>query len=157
MSALILLVLGLPQAAPVQACRCATISPFAEQTRAAPVLLVGRVVGGQATTARAAARDVAAIDLEVVQVLRGREERQQIRVWDQAAGTSCSLGMARFRPNALIVIALDPDEPQSAQLSELARIKPETDDYVLGACRQPWRLFSTQAELDAYIASHAWK
>lgn len=157
LSSLILLALALPPAPKVQSCECATTASFKEHARTAPVLLAGRVVGGQLTKERGAASDVAAIDLEVVQVLRGSEERQKIRVWNQAAGTSCSLDMRRFKPLALIVVALDPDEPRSARLSDLARIQPEAADYVLSMCAEPWRHFSKQADLDKYIASADWK
>ena len=90
-------------------------------------------------------------------MLRGSEERHKIRVWNEAAGTRCSLAMNDFKPLALIVIALDPDEPRAAHLSELARVQPAADDYVASPCGQPWRLFTKQRDLDKYIASGKWK
>ena len=94
---------------------------------------------------------VAAIDVEVIQVLRGNEVRQRVRVWDQFVGSSCSLELEALKAGTLLILAIDPAEKRLTELWEIVGIKPDTQDLLWGTCRQPWRAFGSQAELQRFI------
>ena len=132
------------------ACTCSSVSEFKYEVKGRPLLIAGRV-GGTHVVTIGHTDTVAAIDVEVIQVLRGHEVRQRVRVWDQFVGGSCSLGLEALKPGTLLILAMDPAEQRLTEVWDTVGIKPDAHDLVWGTCRQPWRTFGNQAELQRFI------
>ena len=80
--------------APALACSCSPgIIPFKDAAPAAPLVVTARIVGflplGRADTLLKG--EINAVDVEVIEVLRGREDRKRFRVWDQGVGAIRSI------------------------------------------------------------------
>jgi len=148
--ALVVLSVGLAHPAKADACTCSSVSEFKYEVKGRSLAIAGRVVDTHVVKI-GSTDNVAAIDIEVIQVLRGNEARPRLRVWDQFVGGSCSLGLEALKAGTLLIAAIDPAEPRLTELWETVGIKPDTQDLVWGTCRQPWRAFGSQAELQRFI------
>ena len=98
--------------------------------------------------------NVAAIQVQVLEVLRGKEEQRTVTVWDQAVNSSCSLELHKLKVGSFILITLDPDEYPLKELWQEAGIKPDVTDRLMGTCRQPFRTFNSEAALRSYVKSN---
>ena len=76
------------------ACSCRPgIVPFKDAARGAPLLVAARVVDFvrfERADARAKG-EIAAVDVEVIRVFRGREDGKRVRVWDHGVGAIRSI------------------------------------------------------------------
>lgn len=151
--------IGLLRPSNVYACSCSAISTFESEARYASVLVSARVVGTQLVeNPDAEAPDnVAAVDVQVLRVLRGKETRHQLRVWDQFAGSSCSVELHRLPVGTLVVIALRADEPPLTEMWPIIGIRPGRADYLLGTCGERIRTFADDTELHKYVDSAEWR
>jgi hypothetical protein len=142
----------------VEACSCfGGVSEFELELKGQPLLIAGRIVGTTVPASGYAATppdNVAAIEVQVLEVLRGKEARRTVNVWDQFVNSSCSLELHRLRVGSVILIAVNPAEQPLRVLWQDAGITPNPNDLLLGTCRQPWRTFDTEAELRRYIKSN---
>lgn len=98
--------------------------------------------------------NVAAVQVQVFEVLRGKEEQRTVIVWDQSVNSSCSLELHKLKVGSFLLIALDPNEQPLKELWEEAGIKPSVADRLLGTCRQAFRTFNSEAELRRYLKSN---
>ena len=155
-----LLVWSLKLSAPADALACAcvgTIPTIETQMAHAPLVIAARVTaleplkdsGGQATGA------VAAIRVEVLDVLRGDKKLKQLRIWDQFVNTSCSVELVELPVGTLLIIAIDPKTERSRELWDLIGIRPESSDYVFATCQQYWKTFKTEQELRRYVRNRS--
>ena len=138
----------------VEACSCHSVSEFASQAKDSPLLIAGQVVATVTSTEGPSSTrpdNVAALEIDVLDVTRGRETRRRIRVWDQFVNSSCSLELHRLKPGTYVLIAVNSKEERLTELAELIGIKPAPDDYVWVTCRDPWRPFKTVADMRRFI------
>lgn len=129
------------------------VASFDNEVRAARLLVGGRVVGSQPPRALPGRpnTETASIDVEVLTVIRGRETRRTIRIWDQFVGSSCSMELHRLKIGTLLLVVLDPAEERLTDLWRFVGIAPKREDYVLGTCGEHWRTFGTESELERYV------
>jgi hypothetical protein len=158
------IIVTLAQPSPATACTCmgsdgsSGVSDFRAVARHAPLLIAGRVVErlkplppDSAGMSPSAPDEVAAIDIEVRDLLRGVEARRRIRVWDQSVTTSCSQDLKRLEVGAFVMIGIYPAERRLTELSELVGIKPVPADYVLGTCAEYFRSFQNWSDLQRFV------
>ena len=138
----------------VEACSCmGGVSEFQGELKRQPLLIAGRIAGTIVPTTGYAATppdNVAAIEVQVLEVLRGKEDRRTVIVWDQFVNSSCSLELHKLKVGSFLLIALDPAEQPLTELWQLAGIKPTVTDRLMGTCRQPFRTFNNEAEMRRY-------
>ena len=144
--------------ASAEACSCiGGVSEFQSELKGRPLLIAGRIVGTIVPATGYAAippDNVAAIEVQVLEVLRGKEERRTVIVWDQFVNGSCSLQLHNLKVGSFLLIALDPAEQPLKELWQFAGIKPSATDRLMGTCRQPLRTFDSEAELRSYMKSN---
>ena len=78
--------------------------------------------------------DVAYLDVRIIKRLRGKEERQIIRLWDPAFGTSCSLDLRSFTPGTYIAFAATRPSTEHEEYYKLLGFIPAAEEYLLGSC-----------------------
>jgi hypothetical protein len=144
--------------ASIEACSCVGgVSEFQSELKGQPLLIAGRIVGTIVPVTGYAAippDNVAAIEVQVLEVLRGKEEQRTVIVWDQFVNSSCSLELHKLEFGSFLLIALDPAEQPLKELWQEAGIKPSVTDRLMGTCRQPFRTFNSEAELRSYMKSN---
>ncbi len=134
------------------ACSCiGGVSEFENELKTRPLLVAGRVVE---TVINVRPEDVAAIRVQVLQVLRGQESRSTITIWDQFVNGSCSLELQTLKAGSLVVLAVNPDERPLREVWLYSGIAPNPGELLFGVCRRPWKTFNTEAELQDYIQKH---
>ena len=149
----------------LEACTCISAPPsaiptFEQEAQGRPLLVAGRIaalVSLQSVSHGPALRGgpyVAAIDVDVIDVIRGHEARQRFRIWDQFVGSSCSLELHKFEEGTLLVLAINPAEERLHEVWETLGFHPADEDYLLENCAQSWRVFNSDAELQRFIKSH---
>ena len=140
------------------ACVCLGEIPTIESRMArAPLVIAGRVTAveplkdsvGQPTS------HIAAIWVEVLDVLRGDKGIKQIRIWDQLVNTTCSVELVELPVGTPLIVAIDPKQERSPELWKLLGIHPEPSDYVFGTCQQYWKTFKTEPELRRYVMNRS--
>ena len=138
------------------ACVCSPgIVDFKDAARAAPLVVAARVVDSQPLKRPDGV--VASIDVEVIQLLRGREDRTRFRVWDQMPGGSCSKGLSTLKRGTLLVLALYPPYEPSVDVWKTHGIEPKAGDHLLEVCMYPWQTFADEGQLQKYVKSEAWR
>ena len=144
--------------ASVEACSCiGGVSEFQSELKGRPLLIAGQIVGTIVPASGYAAvppDNVAAIQVKVLEVLRGKQEQRTVIVWDQFVNSSCSLELHKLKVESFLLIALDPDEQPLKELWQEAGIKPSPTDRLMGTCRQPFRTFNSEAELRRHLKSN---
>jgi hypothetical protein len=124
----------------VDACTCSAIPTFEQEARGRPFVLAARI--GALVSLRSVSHGpvltggpyVAAIDVDVIAVIRGHEARQRLRIWDQFVGGSCSLGLQELKEETLLVLAINPAEERLHEVWEILGFHPGEKDYVWGTC-----------------------
>jgi len=141
------------------ACACIAARTFESKALTAPLLVAVRIVGTRPVDRPGADSpdNIAAIDVEVMQVLRGKETRPRLLIWDQFAGGSCSLELYKLTVGTLAVIAIDPDEERLTESRSVMGIEPDSRGYVLGTCGNPIRTFRDEEALREYVDSAHWR
>jgi hypothetical protein len=118
---------------PAAACSCADGGPFSKVGARNDLVVLGEVVEHHENT----------LQLKIVQVLKGREERQWITVWGDN-GNQCRPYVSRFPAGTRWVLSLAPLDEKAAQqemewLKEPLSFKTaEPPFYVLSICGAHW-------------------
>jgi hypothetical protein len=132
------------------ACACTRVF-FDEKVKHSSVVLLGQV---RTQGMRASSSEVAYLDVEVVQVLKGRLTDREVRIWDSLPGTSCSIGLDRLDPGTLAVFAVEENKEPSTEVRDRSGIQPEADDYLTSPCSENWRVFKTERGARQYMKRH---
>jgi len=133
--ALLGLTLGRPS--PALACACVGGWPTVESTAAsAEAALIGRVLARLTREGLAAepGQAVAALDVEVVQTIKGVKKGRSLRVWDPMTGTSCSDGLGEFATNTLVAMALSKATSVEREFYEVLKLPIKPGTYLVGSC-----------------------
>ena len=80
-----------------------------------------------------------------------------MRIWDQFAGSSCSLELHKLTVGTLVAVAVYPAEQRLTELWPFIGISPARRDHVLGTCCDPIRIFTDNATLRQYVDSAHWR
>lgn len=141
------------------ACVCVGGIPTIDrQVANAPVVIAARVIAAEPLKDAAGqlTEHIAAIRVEVLEAIRGGKVTTRLRIWDQFAGSSCSLELTALPVGTFAIIALDPKQERLPEWWRLIGIKPEPGDYLFGTCQQHWRMFENEADLRRYVRGR-WK
>jgi hypothetical protein len=114
-----------------------TAWPTLEQAASASdAVVIGRVTA-QTTLAEPipyGGNNVAHVDVEVLDGLRGAVSGSTIRVWDAGYGSNCSVDLRPLKPGALVAMVLSRNKPEYAEYQQLMKLKVAPNDYLLVAC-----------------------
>lgn len=87
--------------------------------------------------------DVAYLDVRIVKVLKGKESRATVRVWDPMFGTSCSLDLGQIKTGSFAAFAVSRTGRTRGELFEALQINPASDDYLLQGCGEYYRVLES--------------
>lgn len=149
--ALVVAALSLASGRVTSACACSQYLSFEEALRAAASALGGRVTSQGFRDPEhlyPAVDNVVYLDVTVLQVVKGREERRTVRVWNPWAGTSCDDdGFRALTPGTLVAFAATRNKPAHRETWDALGIQPGPDDYVVGTCGAHWKTVSSERDL----------
>jgi hypothetical protein len=150
---LCLTLLGLGR--PAQACSCLEKWPsITEAMRNVPLALVARVssVGRPDDPTVGDPLDAPFVDVDVIEVIKGKEPRSRLRIWDGHFRTSCTAGLSGLEAGTLLALALSPASRMPAEYLRLVKISPAPSEYMLASCGEYWRRFEASADIAAFAA-----
>ena len=138
-----------------EACSCfGGVADFRAMLKKSPLLLAGRIEGVVLQQALQTPENVAALQITLLRVPRGKEERRTVRVWDQFVGSSCSLELHKLKVGSFVLIALNPGEERLTELWELTGLKPDKADLLLPIhCSDPIRAFGSETDILDFVRS----
>jgi hypothetical protein len=138
-----IIVVGLlGRAHPAAACTCVAgpgevAWPTLDQAASkADAVLIGRVLARQTLSDPPPydGNDVAYVDLEVVDGIKGLVSGAHIRVWDGGFGSSCTTDLRPLVAGRLVAMAVAHNSPEYREYQEMMRLKVAAEDYLLWPC-----------------------
>jgi len=136
------------------ACSCFGGLVFDDNVKHSRFVLLGRVKAqGRKELLTSTQPEVVYIDVEVVEVFKGKPIRPPVRIWDSYAGTNCGGGLDELTPGKLAGFVMEENRsPYSVpELWETTGIRPSATDYLFGTCSQYWRVFKTERGARRYM------
>lgn len=138
------------------ACTCFGGLSFDDQIKQSSFVLLGRVkIQGrqQLRMSTQPESDVAYLDVEVVDIFKGKLPEEMLRIWDSYFGMNCGGGLDALPPGTLAVFSVEEnrDSHSLPELWEMTGIRPGTDDYLFGTCSEFWRVFKTERGARRYM------
>jgi hypothetical protein len=135
----------------LEACSCARVTTFDEAVQAAPVVVIGRVVG---TKSLGASWVTAYLDLEVETSFKGSLAKGDvIRAWDANHRTPCSVDLRVHQKEGYVAVALHPSTAEVRRIWNGKDTKEplREQDFLVHGCGQFHKPVST-ADLDRVSA-----
>jgi hypothetical protein len=111
-------------------------------------VLVGRVLG-QTTLSDPPpyeGNNVAHVDLEVVEGIKGLVRGGHIRVWDAGFGSSCTVDLRPLKVGTIVAMALARNAPSNQEYHSLMRLRVAPTDYLLRSCGDYMQLLKSDGE-----------
>ena len=120
------------------ACTCIGEWPnFARSARAAAVVLIGRVrtqgkpnLGGRLYPDL----DVAYLDVDVFEAVKGTTNGAIVRIWDPGFGGSCAMDLRPYVKGSVVAFALARNGPEMDEYWQLVPFKPAKEDLLIQSC-----------------------
>lgn len=133
------------------ACSCVASPTFDEEARRAPIVLVGRVmeIGDLKPD-----EDRGSIVLDVERTLKGAVQSSTVKVWNEAAGSSCGGTFSKLVVGssiALVVVRVSDVENPSDMWAFMDFHPPASDLLVRLGCGQPLKVFASDQERDRWL------
>jgi hypothetical protein len=94
--------------------------------------------------------DVAYVELEVIDGIKGVRSGAHLRVWDSGFGSSCTVDLRPLVSGSLVAMAVAHNRPEYREYHEVMRLKIAPEDYLLRSCGDYMRILKSQDE-----AAHA--
>lgn len=130
--------------------------PTLEQAAAASeAVLIGRVTK-QVTLSDPRpyeGNDVAYVEVEVMDGIKGVASGSIVRVWDAGFGTSCSTDLRPLSWGVVAAFAVDRNKTEKSEYFEIMRLRVAAGDYLLGGCGECDRRLDTDEDLQAVAAT----
>jgi hypothetical protein len=139
---------------PAAACTCVAgpgeiAWPTLDQaSQKSDAVLVGRVLA-QTTLSDPPpyeGNDVAHVDLEVLEGVKGLASGAHVRVWDAGFGSSCTHDLRPLQVGTIVAMALARNSPEYREYQELMRLKVAPEDYLLRSCGDYMQLLKSDRE-----------
>jgi hypothetical protein len=96
--------------------------------------------------------DVAYVEVEVLDAIRGVLAGSTVRIWDAGFGTSCSVDLRPFRPGVVVALALERNGAKYREYWDVMKLKVAPGDFLLRACGEFTRRLGLEAELTVVAA-----
>jgi hypothetical protein len=147
-------VLSVSSASSTLACVCTEITTFGDSMKRAPIVLAGRIAsqGFRDPEHVYQAFDVAvSIELSVLRVIKGKEPRRRVRVWNPFAGSSCDDdGFKELAPGTLVAFAVAKASALDRETWSAFGMTPTKGDYMVGTCGVHWKTLATEEEITSF-------
>jgi hypothetical protein len=119
-------------------CTCIGEWPnFARSARDAAVVVIGRVrtQGKPHLEGRLYLDlDVAYLDVDVLEAVKGTTEGAIVRIWDSAFGGSCAMDLRPYVKGSVVAFALALNGPEMDEYWQLVPFKPAKEDLLIQSC-----------------------